>query len=324
MWTPTTGSQAAPTDWSSRWRGSTACGAAARRRATRWGHHRTQRGQHPLRREVNRMTWGSSRPRSRRGQRDSSPPCRVRLTSNASPSAASPPPQPNALAESWDGTAWATLPLPAPTGAQASWLTGVSCPRVRDCTAVGWLTTTDPDNATPMAARWDGRSWSVDAVPLPTGARSGSLSAVSCAADNACIAVGSDTTRWRVVSKASRRTGPARAGPCRWWATRRPRPSFTPSVARRLPAARLSGPPTRVALVLQRHWRSTGTAAIGRSSPRRRAPSPQRGTCRACPARRRDRVRRSANRHPVRSRPSSMSGTGPRGRSCPPRGLSTR
>jgi hypothetical protein len=41
-----------------------------------------------------------------------------------------------------------------------------------------------------LAARWDGRAWSIEATPIPAAAVLGRLAGVSCASATACIAVG--------------------------------------------------------------------------------------------------------------------------------------
>jgi hypothetical protein len=71
-----------------------------------------------------------------------------------------------------------------------SYLGGVSCASSRDCVAVGFSGNATGTVGTPLAERWNGAGWRVQQTPLPTGARVGSLSGVSCTSARSCIAVG--------------------------------------------------------------------------------------------------------------------------------------
>src|ERR1700690_3572090 len=93
------------------------------------------------------------------------------------------------LAERWDGSAWSVQATPDPAGASFSELAGVSCASPASCTAVG-----DYEKGTarvPLAERWDGSAWSVQAAPRPAGAQMSFLYAVSCPSAANCTAVGS-------------------------------------------------------------------------------------------------------------------------------------
>jgi hypothetical protein len=96
-------------------------------------------------------------------------------------------PSPTPFAEQWNGTRWSILPrLP---GASTGFLYGVSCPSASSCEVVG-----DKGSAL-LAARWNGKSWAMQAVSLPTkGATEGDFSAVSCSSATHCAAVGTDGT----------------------------------------------------------------------------------------------------------------------------------
>jgi hypothetical protein len=93
------------------------------------------------------------------------------------------------LAERWNGTSWALQTTATPTGAQAGYLDGVSCPSASACTAVGDYVTSAGSTA-PLAERWNGTSWSVQSAPTPSGATAAFLGAVSCASTSACTGVG--------------------------------------------------------------------------------------------------------------------------------------
>jgi hypothetical protein len=89
----------------------------------------------------------------------------------------------HALAEYWNGSAWAIQHLARPAAAWYSALNGVSCLSAADCTAVGF----DYDNV--LAEHWNGSTWAVQPTSVP--ASDGAVpNAVACATATACIAVG--------------------------------------------------------------------------------------------------------------------------------------
>ena len=93
------------------------------------------------------------------------------------------------LAEAWNGATWSIESTPNPSGAQASSLSGVSCPAAGACTAVG--TSTDgTETEGPLAEAWAGGSWSVQSTPVPSGAQNSLLAGVSCTSANGCTAAG--------------------------------------------------------------------------------------------------------------------------------------
>jgi len=90
-------------------------------------------------------------------------------------------------------------------------LFGVSCTSARACVAVGYYDKSF--RLRPLAERWNGRNWAIQATPRPAGARASAFFAVSCASPRACTAAGADVgssgrtvtlaqawngTRWRV------------------------------------------------------------------------------------------------------------------------------
>jgi hypothetical protein len=115
------------------------------------------------------------------------------------------------LAEFWDGRSWWTVPTPAPSGAQGSYLTGVSCHGARWCVAVGYYYAADNSRRT-LVETWDGTRWAIATSPNPAGAAYSVLYAVSCATTSSCLAVGSAAgrvlaeswkgTRWTIVPSA--------------------------------------------------------------------------------------------------------------------------
>jgi hypothetical protein len=92
------------------------------------------------------------------------------------------------LAEAWNGTRWSIVPTPKVTGAETSILSAVSCPASGHCTAVGFDTTSAATNV--LAETLNGQAWTISKTPNPAGSSNTTLSAVSCPAVNACVAIG--------------------------------------------------------------------------------------------------------------------------------------
>ena len=88
------------------------------------------------------------------------------------------------LAESWNGTAWAVLPVPVPARGYDGVLEGVSCTSPSACTAVGSYTSSG--SLVGLAERWDGTAWTVQATPAGDDV----LHGVSCSTATTCTAVG--------------------------------------------------------------------------------------------------------------------------------------
>jgi hypothetical protein len=99
------------------------------------------------------------------------------------------------LTEQRQGSSWAVVSGVEPEGATSSELNAISCPTATNCTAVGDYV--NGSNEVPLAEHWDGSGyWALDSTPVPPGAATSELTAVSCPSANACIAVGtySDST----------------------------------------------------------------------------------------------------------------------------------
>jgi hypothetical protein len=92
------------------------------------------------------------------------------------------------LAEHWDGASWTIQDTPA-AGSIASWLTGVSCISPARCVAVGAELFPGFEVA-PIAWTWDGSTWAIQTMPIPSGAYSVPLSSISCTSAARCEAVG--------------------------------------------------------------------------------------------------------------------------------------
>jgi len=81
----------------------------------------------------------------------------------------------------WNGRAWHLQQIPTLPGAN---LNAVSCVTETDCVAVGG------SNAGTLAEHWDGKHWTVQPTPKPSGAPAPAFFAVSCATASSCMAVG--------------------------------------------------------------------------------------------------------------------------------------
>ena len=93
------------------------------------------------------------------------------------------------LVERREGASWALQAIPMPPDAGGE-LSGVSCPSVSACIAVG--TFYRGDSSFTLVEQWDGTAWTVQPTPNPANA-SGSdthLVAVSCLSASTCAAVG--------------------------------------------------------------------------------------------------------------------------------------
>jgi hypothetical protein len=93
------------------------------------------------------------------------------------------------LAFVWNGMKWRTVPTRDPAGSSDAELEDVACPRVNRCVAVGWKVAAS--EVVTLAARWDGKRWTLEAPPNPPGSTSSVLHAVDCVRWTVCHAVGS-------------------------------------------------------------------------------------------------------------------------------------
>ena len=100
-----------------------------------------------------------------------------------------------ALAESWNGARWSVQSTVALTGVTSSQLTAISCAAASACMAVGQLEK-GRSGYTPLAEKWDGSAWRLEAIPAPSDSQYPQLSGlagVSCWTASTCTAVGSFT-----------------------------------------------------------------------------------------------------------------------------------
>ena len=94
------------------------------------------------------------------------------------------------FAERWDGTAWTIQAVPAPPGNGSQDLNAVSCPTANTCFAVGSGSDASQGDSVPLAEKWDGTRWTIQAAPEPSSAFLGYLLAVSCRGTGGCTAAG--------------------------------------------------------------------------------------------------------------------------------------
>jgi hypothetical protein len=93
------------------------------------------------------------------------------------------------LIESWNGTAWRIQKKHDPSYAASGELLSISCASPSACIAVGYYMNTS-HGAFALIEAWNGTVWAVQKLPRVQGSYGSRLSAVSCAAVNACTAVG--------------------------------------------------------------------------------------------------------------------------------------
>ena len=123
------------------------------------------------------------------------------------------------LLEHWDGTRLSQLPLSLPAGTTGGRLTAVSCASTTACTAAGPYF--GPTGAKLEAEAWNGRTWTAQRLPVPSGTTEAQLNGLSCPTATMCAAIGYVTASGRVRSIASM------LGPVRGWST-----LFTPTLPR--------------------------------------------------------------------------------------------
>jgi hypothetical protein len=110
------------------------------------------------------------------------------------------------FAETWNGSAWA-VHSPTIAGPSDMQLTGVSCHASNSCEAVGFGFDSG-GNPKPVAAAWNGTSWTSQSPSIPAAGTGAILSGVSCTAASACTAVGSyQAAGGQVLAFAERFTG---------------------------------------------------------------------------------------------------------------------
>ncbi len=94
-------------------------------------------------------------------------------------------------AERWNGSTWSLQTVTPPSGAKATYPTGVSCTSSTACAMSGWYEGSSSTEKVPFAESWNSTEWTSQSVPKPSGSRSTVVSGISCSASTACALVGS-------------------------------------------------------------------------------------------------------------------------------------
>jgi hypothetical protein len=98
------------------------------------------------------------------------------------------------LGDSWNGNRWSVTAIPPLIGSDLSTLRAVSCPSATYCLAVGDGASAARKDVS-VSEHWNGSSWSLLNLPIPSGATYVKVMGVSCSTASACTAVGSVGTR---------------------------------------------------------------------------------------------------------------------------------
>jgi hypothetical protein len=118
-------------------------------------------------------------------------------------------------AESWNGSKWSVVTIPAPGGATDAALLAISCASATSCQAVGI------NGEDTLAESWNGSKWKIAPSPNPSAGKPNVLSGVACPATSECWAggyyfPGEDSgsltekwngSKWSVVSTPTSKSG---------------------------------------------------------------------------------------------------------------------
>jgi hypothetical protein len=112
-----------------------------------------------------------------------------------------------ALAEAASGDKWSIQKLPTTPADEGSAFYDVSCVSATACTAVGAYLNSSRTQVT-LAEAWNGKSWSIETTPNPSGAVTTLVTGVSCTSATSCIAVGaSENSSGNVTTLVEKRKG---------------------------------------------------------------------------------------------------------------------
>lgn len=104
-------------------------------------------------------------------------------------------------------SSWSIPKTPNPTEALTTTTAGISCPTPTECISVGYYLQAGTGATVLFAERWNGKEWTLQSPPIPTGASSSFFSGVSCSAKSACTAVGAYLTSAGRLTLAERWNG---------------------------------------------------------------------------------------------------------------------
>jgi hypothetical protein len=94
------------------------------------------------------------------------------------------------LAEFWNGSTWTVQPTPGESGSSSSDLFSVSCTSADACMSAGGFSKIGSSGGV-LSELWSGGQWTLKSLPSPSNPQVSIPNSVSCAAPNACTAVGS-------------------------------------------------------------------------------------------------------------------------------------
>ena len=104
------------------------------------------------------------------------------------------------VAARWDGASWTSIAAPASGTLIDTNYVSLSCRTITGCIAVGAAETADYGfTYLPLAAGWNGSTWTSQPTVNPSGETANQLVAVSCATERSCVAVG---YRWKAPDAA--------------------------------------------------------------------------------------------------------------------------
>jgi hypothetical protein len=93
--------------------------------------------------------------------------------------------------DSWNGASWTVVAVPSPSGAtEGANLSSIDCTSALACVAIGSYEDSS-FIAHPFGETWNGSTWAVTSVPVPSGANYPSLYGLACTSASACLATGS-------------------------------------------------------------------------------------------------------------------------------------
>jgi hypothetical protein len=130
----------------------------------------------------------------------------------------------DASVQHWDGRSWLRTPVPRPAQAREPSLVldAIDCTAADNCVATGSMLRS-VRLFQPVAARWDGRSWTTQWVDLAGTPTMTGLPLVSCLTATTCLAqmnsvnqLGFVELRWNGSTLSSSRTAPPTPGGTRW------------------------------------------------------------------------------------------------------------
>lgn len=96
------------------------------------------------------------------------------------------------LVEAWNGSTWTIQPSPNAPGQSYNVLSDVACTSASACIGVGQDSAGIAQQPESLAERWNGSSWSTQALANPEQPIEAELKSVSCLSNTLCVGVGKD------------------------------------------------------------------------------------------------------------------------------------